>query len=200
MKYHYTQEWLDLSPFEKQKYFMQYTKQMDKDGNMLVKNIDYLNYIQEESLEYGFGMIANNKPDMLDGLADICVTVAGADNQFKVGRQEEYHFNFHIGDKNILREVHRLQDVKTRKDYNYLKVLLPQIWISAVYIAKQNNFDIEGAFNEVMRNNIDKLEIDKDGNVVLQEAFLPDGTPNPKVGKAVKIDNYPKPNLEPFIL
>jgi hypothetical protein len=84
---------------------------------------------------------------------------------------------------------------------NYLKnCLLPQIWNSAVYLAKENNFNIEGALHTVLDNNYARAKKDENENFVLQHEFLDNGGKNPNAFKVVKIKEFPKPNLTQFIL
>jgi len=58
-------------------------------------------------------------------------------------------------------------------------------------------FDIEGALNEVFDNNLERLQYDENGKVILDmREFLYDGTKNPKFGKVKKKDITP--NLQQF--
>jgi NTP pyrophosphatase (non-canonical NTP hydrolase) len=64
--------------------------------------------------------------------------------------------------------------------------------------AIQYGFDIESAYNEVIRNNFNRIKKDDKGNAVLQPDYLPDGSKNPKAGKVIKAFDS-KPDLEKFI-
>lgn len=58
-------------------------------------------------------------------------------------------------------------------------------------------FDIQGALNEVFNNNLERLQYDENGKVILDmREFLDDGTKNPKFGKVKKKDITP--NLKQF--
>jgi len=58
-------------------------------------------------------------------------------------------------------------------------------------------FDVEGGLNEVFDNNLERLQYDENGKVILDmREFLEDGTKNTKFGKVKKKDITP--NLKKF--
>lgn len=190
------------TPFERQLFYMQKAKQCDADGNML-QNVDYLYFTQTEILEYGDAFIKNNKLEMLDALADVLVCVLGAMVKYKVvPKINEYTFNVGIADRSILKYIATLQDWRNNiNDVNYFtNCLLPQIWDTVIYLARVNNFNIEGALHTVLDNNYARAKKDENGDFVLQPEFLENGEKNPDAFKVVKIPNFPKPDLSKFIL
>jgi len=190
-------------PIKRQFLYMQKAKQCDTKGNITETCPDYLYFIQTEILEYGDAFIKNDKVEMLDALADVLVCVLGAVVKYNVvPKINEYTFNVGIADRNILKYIATLQDCRNNiNDVNYLtNCLLPQIWDSVIYLARTNNFNIEGALHAVLDNNYARAKKDENGDFVLQPEFLENGDKNPDAFKIVKIKDFPKPNLKPFIL
>lgn len=209
------QNWSKMTPYEKQLYYMQIVGQVDKGGQMIAdreKQPDYLFYIQDEILEYHHALIRGNKVEMLDGLADVLVCVLGAGIQYKslMCGKDFNDVNFQRNSKYqgyMSISIHDIEGVKhmpVNDKANYLHTfVLQKIWYSVIEIAKvsefkQYNFNIEGAFNAVMENNLARIKTDENGKVMLEPEFLENGSKNPNCGKVMKIDI--KPNLEQFIL
>ena len=191
------------SPIERQLFYMQKAKQCDMQGNITETCPDYLYFIQTEMLEYGDAFIKNDKVEMLDAKADVLVCVLGAVVKYKViPKINEYTFNVGIADRNILKYISTLQDCRNNiNDVNYLtNCLLPQIWDTVIYLARTNNFNIEGALHTVLDNNYARAKKDENGDFVLQPEFLENGEKNPDAFKVVKIKDFPKPDLTQFIL
>lgn len=197
------------TPFERQLFYMQKAKQCDEEGTITKTCPDYLYLTQTEILEYGDAFIKNDRVEMLDALADVLVCVLGASVKYKVVPTiNEYTFNVGIADKKILKYITELQDFRNginginyERYLNYLKnCFLPQIWDTVIYLAKTNNFNIEGALHAVLDNNYARAKKDENGDFILQPEFLENGEKNPDAFKVVKIKDFPKPNLTQFIL
>jgi hypothetical protein len=179
------------SPIERQLFYMQKAKQCDDKGKITETCPDYLYLTQTKILEYGDAFIKNDSVEMIDALADILVCVLGAVVKYKVvPKSNEYSFNVGIADRNIMKYITTLQDCRNNiNDIGFLtNCILPQIWDSVIYIARKNNFNIEGALHAVLDNNYARVKKDNNGDFVLQPEFLENGEKNPDAFKVVKID------------
>jgi len=85
---------LEFLAFERQRYYMELTGQIDKSGKMLV-NVNYDELLKEEFIEYIEAREVNDRLEMVDALCDIIVCQAGAEIQHN--RTCNFYFE-HKGD------------------------------------------------------------------------------------------------------
>lgn len=202
------------TPYQRQFEYMLRVGQIDKDGNMvesIEKQPDYLYFIKSEIKEFQEAFIKQNKIEMLDALADILVCTLGVAIKYKLDIQDKLIFK--DGENGIERYcthtsliswIEILEQNQKIKEIDGIKQLLKydieDIWNEVLNEAEEHNFNIQGAFDVVMQNNLDRMLRDELGNVVLDtRKLLEDGSKNKEYGKVRKIKDFPKPDLSKFI-
>ena len=195
----------NLTPFEIQKAYMQIVGQINEHGGVLIP-VDYIHFTNTEIVEFFTAFVNytksksdDHKLEMLDALCDIVVCALGSCIVYfpKIELEEEFIVEFEVYETlNAIKDVLCEFAINTIEGYENdyeLSNLINKIYSLANYY----HFNFNGALLEVFRINFERLQFDKNGNVLKQPEFLEDGSKNPNAGKVIKKDL--KPNLKPFL-
>lgn len=193
----------NLTPFEIQKAYMQIVGQINEHGGVLIP-VDYVHFTNTEIAEFFTAFVNYNKSksddhklEMLDALCDIVVCALGAYiiySPFGKSFTIEEKTSYDVDDILLKAFLDFIMENNVLEACQYYYKNICEV---SKTLARNYHFKFNDALLEVFRINFERLQFDKNGNVLKQPEFLEDGSKNPNAGKVIKKDL--KPNLKPFL-
>jgi hypothetical protein len=181
----------NLTPFQRQKAYMQIAGQINEHGGVLVPT-DYVHFTKTEIAEFFTAYVKDDKTETLDALCDIMVCALGV--IVMKGGEEVKPFIRHSKQNELIRNIVHFP-INGDHSLSRMHNLINNVYSLSTL---NYNFNFDKALLEVFRNNFARLQFDENGNVLKQPEFLPDGSKNPDAGKVIKKPNL-NPDLRPFL-